>query len=135
MWTVSALWVTDWAVPVPVPVPVPDWAGFRVFWRESSVCKGWNPVRVPPRAKCFRRSGALIVFLRVHFVHTLVSDPMFRVCGLPDRAIRGCGGGALYGGPGTARWSLVFEYILFRPFRWVRVHNFMVARAAYNVTC
>ena len=39
------LWVPDWAV------PVPDWPGFRMFGRESSVCKGWNPVRVPPRAR------------------------------------------------------------------------------------
>ena len=52
VWTVSTLWVTDWAV------PVPDWPGFRMFRRESSVCKGWNPVRVPPRAQCFPCSGA-----------------------------------------------------------------------------
>ena len=49
VWTVSTLWVSDWAV------PMPDCAGFRMFGRESSVCKGWSPVRVPPRAQCFRR--------------------------------------------------------------------------------
>ena len=26
--------------------------------RESSVCRGWSPVRVPPRAQCFLRSRA-----------------------------------------------------------------------------
>ena len=36
VWTVSTVWVTDWAV------PVPDWPGFRMSWRESSVCKGWT---------------------------------------------------------------------------------------------
>ena len=50
VWTVSTLWVPDWVV------PVPDWPGLRMFRRESSVSKGWNPVRVPPRAQCFRRS-------------------------------------------------------------------------------
>jgi hypothetical protein len=36
---------------------VPDWAGFRRFSGEWRKFKGWNPVRVPPRAQCFRRSG------------------------------------------------------------------------------
>jgi hypothetical protein len=52
LWTVSTLWVMDWAV------PVPDWPRFRMFRRESSVGRGWNPVRVPPRAQCFLRSEA-----------------------------------------------------------------------------
>jgi hypothetical protein len=38
VWTVSTPWVPDWFV------LVPDWAGFRMFWREASVCKGWHPV-------------------------------------------------------------------------------------------
>ena len=49
VWTVSTLWVSDWAV------PVPDWAGFRMFPGVASVCKGWNPVRVPPRARIIPR--------------------------------------------------------------------------------
>ena len=35
-----------------------DRAGFRMFPREPSVSGGWNAVRVPPRAQCFRRSEA-----------------------------------------------------------------------------
>ena len=67
-----------------------DRAGFRMFPREPSVHKGWNAVRVPPRAKCFRSSGAFCVFFRVHIVHTLASDLMFRVCGVPENGLFGC---------------------------------------------
>ena len=63
VWTVSTLWVSDWAV------PVPDWAGFRMFRRESSVCKGWNPVRVPPRARVFPVQGPFRVFSCAHCAH------------------------------------------------------------------
>ena len=89
--------------------------GFRMFRRESSVCKGWNPVRVPPRAQCFRRSGAFLVFFRVDSVHTFASDLMFRVCGVPERPVRLCGGAAAYGGPGTALRGLFWVFILVRP--------------------
>jgi hypothetical protein len=51
VWTVSTLWAADWAV------PVPDWAGFHMFRPEPSVCRGWNPVRVPPRARVFPVQG------------------------------------------------------------------------------
>ena len=63
--TMCTRWASDWAV------PVPDWAGFGMFGRESSVCKGWNPVRVPPRAQCFRRSEAFWCFF-VWTVSTLL---------------------------------------------------------------
>ena len=109
VWTVSTLWVSDWAV------PVPDWAGFRMFRREARVCKGWNPVRVPPRAQCFPCSGAFFVFLRVDSVHTLASDLIFRVCGIPERPIWLCGGVADYGGPRTALWGPFWVFILVRP--------------------
>lgn len=36
----------------------PDWAGLRLFSGEWRIFKGWSPVRVPPRARCFRSSGA-----------------------------------------------------------------------------
>ena len=109
MWTVSTLWVSDWVV------PGPDWAGFLMFRRESSVCRDWNPVRVPPRAQCFRSSVAFFVFLRGDSVHTLVSDLMFGVCGVPERLIRLCGGAAVYGGPGATLWGLFWVFILVRP--------------------
>lgn len=109
VWTVSTLSVTDWAVPVPY------WPVLGMFPGESSVCKVRNPVRVPPRAQCFRRSGAFFVFLRVHIVHTLASDLMFRVSGVPERPIRLCGGAAAYGGPGTALCDLFWVFILVRP--------------------
>ena len=96
-------------------VLVPDWPGFRMCGRESSVFGGWNPVRVPPRAQCFRRSGAFLVFFRVHIVHTFSSDLMFRVCGVPERPIRLCRGAAAYGGPGTALWGVFRVFILGRP--------------------
>ncbi|KQN86578.1 hypothetical protein ASE96_13515 [Arthrobacter sp. Leaf69] len=51
VWTVSTLWVSDWVV------LVPDWAGLRRFAGEWLVFKGWNPVRVPPRARVFPVQG------------------------------------------------------------------------------
>jgi hypothetical protein len=78
--------------------------------------------------------GFLLIF-RVHNVHTLASDLMFRVCGVPDRPIRLCGGAARYGGPLTALWALLWVFILVRPSAGFRVHQFMVARAACNMTC
>jgi hypothetical protein len=45
VWTMSTLLASDWAV------HRSDRAGFRMFPRESSVRKGWNAVRVPPRAR------------------------------------------------------------------------------------
>ena len=39
-------------------VLVSDRAGLRRFSGEWRKFKCWNPVRVPPRAQCFRRSGA-----------------------------------------------------------------------------
>ncbi|ABK03175.1 hypothetical protein Arth_1785 [Arthrobacter sp. FB24] len=32
-------------------VLVADWVEFRMFSGLPSVCKGWSPVRVPPRAR------------------------------------------------------------------------------------
>ena len=55
---------------------------------------------------------------------------MFRVCGVPERPIRLCGGPARYGGPGTALWGIFWVFILVRPFVGFRVHHFMVAGAA-----
>ncbi|MCB5283604.1 hypothetical protein BJQ89_03373 [Arthrobacter sp. ES1] len=81
---------TPWASDLVVPVP--DWAGFRMFGREPSVCNCWNPVRVPPRAQCFLRSEAFLVFFRVDSVHTLASDLMFRVCGFPETSYSVVGG-------------------------------------------
>ena len=52
VWTTSTLWASNWVVL--------EWdrAVFRMFARVSSVCRGWNAVRVPPRAQCFPCSGA-----------------------------------------------------------------------------
>ncbi|MCB5283600.1 hypothetical protein BJQ89_03369 [Arthrobacter sp. ES1] len=57
VWTVSTLWVRDRAV------PGSDRAGLAMFSGEWRIFRGWNPVRVPPRAQCFRRSGAFECFL------------------------------------------------------------------------
>ena len=75
------------------------------------------------------------MFFRGHIVHTFGSDLMFRVCGVPDRAIWLCGGAALYGGPGTALWGLFWVFILVRPSVVFGVHYSMVARAAGNMIC
>ena len=96
-------------------VLVTDWAGLRRFSGEWRKFKPWNPVRVPPRAQCFRRSGAFWAFFRVDSVHTLASDLMFRVCGVPERPIWLCGGAALYGIPGTALRGPLSVFILVRP--------------------
>jgi hypothetical protein len=45
VFTFCTLWASD------LVVVVPDWAGFRRFPGEPSDCKGWNAVRVPPRAQ------------------------------------------------------------------------------------
>ena len=45
VWTMSTLLASDW------PLQPPDWPGFRMFSPLPSVCKAWNPVRVPPRAR------------------------------------------------------------------------------------
>jgi hypothetical protein len=52
--TMSTLLAADW-----VAKPA-DCLGFRMFLRVPSHCKGWNAVRVPPRAQCFRRSAAFM---------------------------------------------------------------------------
>jgi hypothetical protein len=111
--TMCTRWVSDQAV------PASDWSGFRMFGRESSVCKGWSPVRVPPRAQCFRRSEAFCVFFRVDSVHTLASDLMFRVCGVPETAYSVVwGSGCLRGTGYRPEWSLLGVHP--RPsFRWV----------------
>ena len=77
VWTVSTLWVADWAV------PVPDRAGFRMLRRESVVCRAG--VRFESHlGHVFSLFRGFLVFLRVDSVHTLASDLMFRVCGAPE---------------------------------------------------
>jgi len=41
--TMCTLWASEWVVLVPDSVGLPMYSG------ELSVCKGWSPVRVPPR--------------------------------------------------------------------------------------
>ena len=56
----------------------PDWGGFRgrpVFF------KGWRPVRVPPRAQCFRRSVAFFASECAHFVHLWAPSGAFFIVG------------------------------------------------------
>ena len=59
-------------------------------------------------------SGYLGVFACAHCAH-LASDLMFRVCGVPDRPIRLCGGAAAYGGRGTALWGTFWVFIFVLP--------------------
>ena len=40
VWTMSSLWITDWAL------QLPDWLGFRMLPGLPGVCKDWNAVRV-----------------------------------------------------------------------------------------
>jgi hypothetical protein len=42
-------------------VPVPDWAGLAMFAGEWRKFKGWNPVRVPPRARVFPVQGLVVL--------------------------------------------------------------------------
>jgi hypothetical protein len=51
----STLFVSYWAK------QPSDWLGFRMFSRVPGVCKGWNVVRVPPRAQCFPSSEGLLL--------------------------------------------------------------------------
>ena len=68
--------------------------------------QGLEPGSSPTSGTCFPCSGAFLVFLRVDSVHTLASDLMFRVCGVPDRLFGCCGGAADFGGPRTAPLGL-----------------------------
>ena len=124
----STLPASDWVV------PVPDWPGFRMFPQEPNVCGGANAVRVPPRARVFPGQGPFLRSFGVHIVHTLASDLMFRVCGVPD--LFGCVGEQLSTagrippcGVSSGRSS---SFVLPLGFG---VHQFMVARAVYNMTC
>ena len=87
----------------------------------------------PTSGTVFSLFRGLLVFLRVHIVHTPASDLMFRVCEVPDRPIRLFGGAASYGGP--LLWGLCREFMFVRPSVGFRVHLFMVARAACNMIC
>jgi hypothetical protein len=51
-------------------VPAPDWAGLEMFSGEWRIIRGERLVRVPPRAQCFRRSGAVFGPLTVLTVST-----------------------------------------------------------------
>jgi len=62
----------------------------------------------------FPQVRGFLLFLRVDSVHTLASDLMLRVCGVPDRPIR-LWGAADYGGPRTALRGLCWVFILVRP--------------------
>ena len=55
------------------------------------------------------------MFFRVHIVHTLASDLMFRVCGVPETAYSVVWGSGCLWGPGTALWGLFWVFILVRP--------------------
>ena len=113
-------------------VLVPDWPGLRRISGEWREVKDWNPVRVPPRAQCFRRSGGFLVFFRVHIVHTLASDLMFRVCGVPECLFDFVGEQLSTADQVPVSAGSSSSFVLSSGFR---VHFFMVARAAYNMTC
>jgi hypothetical protein len=93
-----------------------------------------EPGSSPTSGTVFPQVRSLLVYFRVHIVHTPASDLMFRVCG-SRIDLFGCGGLADYGGPRTALWGLFWVFILVRPSVGFRVHHFMVARIAYNMTC
>ena len=97
--------------------------------------QGLEPGLRPTSGTVFPHVRGFLVSVRVHIVHTLSSELMFRVCGVPDKTIWLCGGAADYGRPGTALWGLFWEFILIRPSLGFRVHYFMVARAACNMIC
>ena len=55
--TMCTLWASDWAV------WVSDRAGFRMFPGLPNVCKGWNAVRVPPRAQHIPSSEGVLLLM------------------------------------------------------------------------
>ena len=115
-------------------VLVPDWAGLRMFSGE------WRISRAGTRFEShlghvFSLFRGFLVFFRVHIVHTLASDLMFRVCGVPDRPIRLWGERLTTADrvpPCGVSSGCSSSFVLPLGFR---VHHFMVARAAYNMTC
>jgi hypothetical protein len=89
----------------------------------------------PTSGTVFPLFRGLLVFFRVHIVHILASDLMFRVCGDSD-VLCGCVGERLTAAGRIppcgviARRSSLFVLPL-----GFRVHQFMVAGTAYNMTC
>ena len=75
-----------------------------------------EPGSSPTSGTVFPQVRGFLLFLRVDSVHTLASDLMLRVCGVPDRPIR-LWGAADYGGPRTALRGLCWVFILVRPSR------------------
>jgi hypothetical protein len=71
--TMCTPWASNWVV------LVADWAGSQRFSGERWKFEGWNPVRVPPLTGVSAVQWLFSVF-RVHIVHALASDLMFRVC-------------------------------------------------------
>jgi hypothetical protein len=90
-------------------------ARIAYLFRSSLCFRGLECGSSPTSGTVFPQVRGLFVFLRVHIVHTLASDLMFRVSGVPERPIRLCGGAAAYGGPGTALCDLFWVFILVRP--------------------
>jgi hypothetical protein len=78
--TMSTLLASD-----PV-VMVPDWPGFRLFSRFPVFAGEGIQFESHPSGTVFRRSVGFLLFFGVHTMHTLASDLMFRVCGVPETA-------------------------------------------------
>ena len=76
MRTLSTLLESDWVI-----YPE-DWAGFGMFSGVSSVCKGWNAVRVPHRAQQIPSPEGIFALTCVQSLWLRPSDARFAGCGL-----------------------------------------------------
>ena len=96
VWTMSTLSTWDCLV------QPPDWPGFRRFPPVPSVCRAWNPVRVPPRARHTPSPEGVFALTCVHFGWSGPSDSGRGVCLAPRVACLVVGERV----QGLGRWAL-----------------------------
>ncbi len=86
VWTMSTLLASDRVV------YRSDWAGFGMFSGVPSVCRGWNAVRVPPRAQQIPSSEGIFALTCVQSLWWRPSDASARALAWPPRwPIQVCG--------------------------------------------
>jgi hypothetical protein len=87
-------------------VLVADWAGLPMFSGVPRVCRGWNAVRVPPRARITPRQRGFC--FNVWTLSRRVPLTLSAVCAWRCGCLFGCVGGGvrvLAGGPSVC-WNL-----------------------------
>jgi hypothetical protein len=117
-------------------VPGSDRAGFGMFPGDPSVCKGWNAVRVPPRARITpRQRGFCFNVWTLTLRGSLRRCPRF-VCGAAVAGLIVCGAGAGSWPVGLPPARIQGSGPSFLLFRWpvLRGRSFMVRSCGDDMT-